>query len=158
MALRHYTLDFKLSAAVDSASTVPDLLSIFQEHEMTETVHETNGHGYLGTFVGKNGWLAVLRVHTHGLVTVDLQCYEDDDTAQVDNVEVDRYWPTTDDRLVEYDMDQLVYEEDSAFQNIKILHSQQYGNALILDDDLSECLGIDHNVNLRHAGQFGSIN
>ncbi|XP_037323790.1 spermine synthase [Pungitius pungitius] len=166
MALRHYTLDFKLSAAVDSSSTVPDLLSIFHEQEMTETVHETNGHGYLGTFVGKNGWLAILRVHSHGLVTVDLQCYEEDDFAQVDNLlnalesklkvilngnitrikrlpalvrgaEVDRYWPTTDNRLVEYDMDQLVYEEDSAFQNIKILHSQQYGNALILDNDLN---------------------
>lgn len=59
--------------------------------------------------------------------------------ALVRGAEVDRYWPTTDNRLVEYDMDQLVYEEDSAFQNIKILHSQQYGNALILDNDLSEC-------------------
>uniref|UniRef100_A0A8C2ZWH9 Spermine synthase n=1 Tax=Cyclopterus lumpus TaxID=8103 RepID=A0A8C2ZWH9_CYCLU len=170
MALRHYTLDFKLSAAVDSASTVPDLLSIFHEQEMTETVHETNGHGYLGTFVarmaGKRHMLAILRVHSHGLVTVDLQCYEEDDIAQVDNLlntlesklkailngnitrikrlpalirgaEVDRYWPTTDGRLVEYDMDQLVYEEDSAFQNIKILHSQQYGNTLILDNDLN---------------------
>lgn len=39
----------------DSASTVPGLLSIFHEQEMTETVHDTNGHGYLATFVGKNG-------------------------------------------------------------------------------------------------------
>ncbi|KAF3840902.1 hypothetical protein F7725_006764 [Dissostichus mawsoni] len=166
MALRHYTLDFKLSTAVDSATTVPHLLSIFHEQEMTETVHETNGHGYLGTFVGKNGRLAILRVHSHGLVTVDLQCYEEDNIAQLDNLlnaletklkmilngnitrikrlpalvrgaEVDRYWPTTDDRLLEYDMDQLVYEEDSPYQNIKILHSQQYGNVLILDDDIN---------------------
>lgn len=28
----------------------------------------------------------VLRVHSHGLVTVDLQCYEEDDIAQLDNV------------------------------------------------------------------------
>ncbi|XP_010793359.1 spermine synthase [Notothenia coriiceps] len=166
MALRHYTLDFKLSTAVDSATTVPHLLSIFHEQEMTETVHETNGHGYLGTFVGKNGRLAILRVHSHGLVTVDLQCYEGDNIAQLDNLlnaletklkmilngnitrikrlpalvrgaEVDRYWPATDDRLLEYDMDQLVYEEDSPYQNIKILHSQQYGNVLILDDDIN---------------------
>uniref|UniRef100_A0AAQ4P297 Spermine synthase n=1 Tax=Gasterosteus aculeatus aculeatus TaxID=481459 RepID=A0AAQ4P297_GASAC len=161
-----YVLLHSIPRVIDSSSTVPDLLSIFHEQEMTETVHETNGHGYLGTFVGKNGWLAILRVHSHGLVTVDLQCYEEDDFAQVDNLlnalesklkvilngnitrikrlpalvrgaEVDRYWPTTDNRLVEYDMDQLVYEEDSAFQNIKILHSQQYGNALILDNDLN---------------------
>lgn len=166
MALRHYTIDFKLSTAVDSATTVPDVLSIFREHGMTETVHETNGHGYLATFVDKNGRLAVLRVHSHGLITVDLQCYEEDDIAQVDNLlnaletklkvildgnitrvkrlpallrgaEVDRYWPTTDGRVIEYDMDQMVYEEDSPYQNIKILHSPQYGNVLILDDDLN---------------------
>lgn len=41
---------------VDSASTVPGLLSIFHEQEMTETVHDTHGHGYLATLVGKNGW------------------------------------------------------------------------------------------------------
>ncbi|XP_039633339.1 spermine synthase isoform X1 [Perca fluviatilis] len=151
---------------VDSATTVPDLLSIFHEQEMTETAHETNGHGYLGTFVGKNGRLAILRVHSHALVTIDLQCYEEDNIAQLDNLlnaletklkvilngnitrikrlpalvrgaEVDRYWPTADGRLVEYDMDQIVYEEDSAYQNIKILHSQQYGNVLILDNDLN---------------------
>uniref|UniRef100_A0A8C9XJT5 Spermine synthase n=1 Tax=Sander lucioperca TaxID=283035 RepID=A0A8C9XJT5_SANLU len=57
--------------------------------------------------------------------------------ALVRGAEVDRYWPTADGRLVEYDMDQIVYEEDSAYQNIKILHSQQYGNVLILDNDLN---------------------
>ncbi|XP_042355288.1 spermine synthase-like [Plectropomus leopardus] len=166
MALLHYTLDFKLSAAVDSASAVPALLSIFHEQEMKETVHETNGHGYLATFVGKKGWFAILCVHAHGLITVDLRCYEDDDTAQVDKLlnvlekklkeilngkitrvkrlpalirgaEVDRYWPTTDGRIVEYDMDKVLYEDDSPYQNIKMLHSHQYGTVLILDDDLN---------------------
>lgn len=41
--------------SVDSASTVPGLLSIFHEQEMTETVHDTKGQGYLATLVGKNG-------------------------------------------------------------------------------------------------------
>ncbi|KAK5870608.1 hypothetical protein PBY51_003541 [Eleginops maclovinus] len=166
MALRHYTLDFKLSVAVDFASTVPYLLSIFHEEEMTETVHETNGQGYLGTFIGQNGRFAVLRVHSHELVTIDLQCYEEDNIGQLDNLldaletklkgilngkitrikrlpalvrgaEVDRYWPTNDGRLVEYDMDRLVCDEDSAYQNIKILHSKQYGNILILKGDIN---------------------
>jgi len=53
---------------------------------------------------------------------------------------VDRYWPTADGRLMEYDIDQVVYEEDSAYQNIKILHSQQYGNILVLDGDVSKCM------------------
>lgn len=29
---------------------------------------------------------AILRVHSHGLVTIDLQCYEEDNIAQLDNV------------------------------------------------------------------------
>uniref|UniRef100_A0A3Q0QUR3 Spermine synthase n=1 Tax=Amphilophus citrinellus TaxID=61819 RepID=A0A3Q0QUR3_AMPCI len=156
MAVRHYTLDFNLSTAVDSATAVSGLLSIFHEQELTETIHDTDGHGYLATFVGKNGRFVVLRVHSHGLVTVDLQCYEEDDIAQLDNVrectalsfslklpallrgaKVDRYWPTADGRLIEYDIDKVVYEENSDYQNIKILHSQQYGNILVLDGDIN---------------------
>ncbi|KAM3868758.1 spermine synthase [Diretmus argenteus] len=166
MALRHHTLDFNLAAAADCPSTVRGLQSIFQEQEMTETVHDTEGHGYLATFVGKKGRFVVLRVHSHGLVTIDLQCYEGDNTAQVDNLlnslekklqtllqgnitrikrlpvltrgaPVDRYWPTADGRLVEYDIDRMVYDEDSAYQNIKILHSQQFGNILVLNGDIN---------------------
>ncbi|TWW74758.1 Spermine synthase, partial [Takifugu flavidus] len=150
----------------DSASTVPSLLSIFHEQEMTETVHDTKGHGYLATLVGKHGRLALLRVHSHGMVTIDLQCYQEDSVAEVDNLlnalekklkallsgnikrfkrlpalirgaEVDRYWPTSDDRLIEYDIDQVLYEEDSAYQNIQILHSKQYGNILVLNGDIN---------------------
>lgn len=51
---------------------------------------------------------------------------------------MDRYWPTADGRLVEYDIDRVVYDEDSAYQNIKILHSQQFGNILVLNGDVSK--------------------
>ncbi|KAF0038328.1 hypothetical protein F2P81_008812 [Scophthalmus maximus] len=151
---------------IDSASTVPGLLSLFHEQELTETVHDTNGHGYLATFVGKNGRFVILRVHSHGLVTIDLQCYAEDNIAQLDNLlnalekkltvllngnitrikrlpalvrggEIDRYWPTADGRLIEYDFDRLVYEEESAYQSIKILHSKQFGNILILNGDVN---------------------
>ncbi|ELW47942.1 Spermine synthase [Tupaia chinensis] len=50
---------------------------------------------------------------------------------------VDRYWPTADGRLVEYDIDKVVYDEDSPYQNIKILHSKQFGNILILSGDVN---------------------
>ncbi|ERE63924.1 spermine synthase-like protein [Cricetulus griseus] len=49
---------------------------------------------------------------------------------------IDRYWPTADGRLVEYDIDEVVYDEDSPYQNIKILHSKQFGNILILSGDV----------------------
>ena len=51
---------------------------------------------------------------------------------------IDRYWPTADGRLVEYDIDKVVYDEDSPYQNIKILHSKQFGNILILSGDVSK--------------------
>ncbi|XP_026051870.1 spermine synthase-like [Carassius auratus] len=166
MAVLHYTLDFKLRAPADVSATVRGLQSIFQEQEMTENVHDSEGLGYLATFVGKNGRFAILRMHSHGLVTFDLQCLEGDDVAQVDNLlnalekklkalldgniqrikrlpvlirgsDVDRYWPTADGRLMEYDIDEVVYEKDSAYQNIKILHSRQFGNILILNGDVN---------------------
>ncbi|XP_072567506.1 spermine synthase [Paramormyrops kingsleyae] len=166
MALRHYTLDVRLSAPADSPSIVRGLQTIFQEQEMTETVHNTEGHGYLATFIGKNGRFLILRVLSQGLVTIDLQCSEGDDLAHVDHLldsleaklktllhgtisrmkrlpalrrgaDVDRYWPTADGRLVEYDIDEVVYEQDSDYQNIKILHSSQFGNILILNGDVN---------------------
>lgn len=51
---------------------------------------------------------------------------------------IDRYWPTADGRFVEYDIDKVVYDEESDYQNIKILHSKQFGNILILNGDISE--------------------
>lgn len=44
------------------------------------------------------------------------------------------YFTTSDERILEYDFDKVVYEEDSPYQNIKILHSPTLGNCLILDD------------------------
>ncbi len=58
--------------------------------------------------------------------------------ALVRGGDVDRYWPTADGRLMEYDIDEVMYEKDSAYQNIKILHSQQFGNILILNGDVSK--------------------
>ncbi|OXB71692.1 UNVERIFIED_CONTAM: hypothetical protein H355_010169 [Colinus virginianus] len=135
---------------------------------MTETVHNWEDHGYLATYIKKNGSFANLRIHPHGLVLVDLQSYNDhtkgrEETDQLLNkVEermkeffhgnlkrvkrlpailrggvIDRYWPTADGRLVEYDIDEVVYDEDSPFQNIKILHSKQFGNILILSGDVN---------------------
>lgn len=50
-------------------------------------------------------------------------------------------WPyavSADERLLEFDYDELVYETNSKWQNIRIYHSEQQGNALVLDGDSSE--------------------
>ncbi|RLW07880.1 hypothetical protein DV515_00003630 [Chloebia gouldiae] len=152
----------------DCNAVLKALQPIFQEQGMTETVHNWEDHGYLVTYVKKNGSFANLRIHPHGLVLVDLQSYNDDmkGREEVDqllnkveermkelihgNIKrvkrlpailrggvIDRYWPTADGRLVEYDIDEVVYDEDSPFQNIKILHSKQFGNILILSGDVN---------------------
>ncbi|XP_058040502.1 spermine synthase isoform X3 [Ahaetulla prasina] len=143
------------------------LQSIFQKEGMIETIHNWENHGYLATYVNKNGCFANLRIYLHGLVLVDVQSCNDlnekEETEQLLNkVEekmkelfhksikrikrlpvimrgdaIDRYWPTADGRLVEYDIDEVVYDEESAYQNIKILHSKQFGNILILSGDVN---------------------
>eukprot|EP00117_Sycon_ciliatum_P007791 scpid39573/ scgid10753/ Spermine synthase; Spermidine aminopropyltransferase len=47
------------------------------------------------------------------------------------------YMPTVDKRWIEYDYSELVFEQDSAFQNVKIYKSGQYGNCLVLDGDMN---------------------
>eukprot|EP00127_Corallochytrium_limacisporum_P001173 Clim_evm8s44 gene=Clim_evmTU8s44 len=46
-----------------------------------------------------------------------------------------RYVPTVNNLLVEYDFDQTVFEQQSPFQHVRIMHSNQYGNMLLLDGD-----------------------
>ncbi|KAM3836758.1 spermine synthase isoform 1-T1 [Vipera latastei] len=166
-AARHSTLDFMLSATADCNAIFKGLQSIFQKEGMTETIHNWENHGYLATYVNKNGCFANLRIYPHGLVLVDVQSSSDlnerEEIEQLLNkVEekmkelfhksikrikrlpvimrghaIDRYWPTADGRLVEYDIDEVVYDEESAYQNIKILHSKQFGNILILSGDVN---------------------
>uniref|UniRef100_T1IY40 PABS domain-containing protein n=1 Tax=Strigamia maritima TaxID=126957 RepID=T1IY40_STRMM len=47
---------------------------------------------------------------------------------------IDQFITTSDNRLVEYDFDEVVYEGTSPYQTIKILHSCSFGNMLVLDD------------------------
>ena len=54
-AARHSTLDFKLGAKADGETILKDLQSIFQEQGMTESVHTWQDHGYLATYINKNG-------------------------------------------------------------------------------------------------------
>ncbi|KYO30184.1 spermine synthase [Alligator mississippiensis] len=170
-AARHRTLDFLLGATADCNAVLKGLQPIFQQQRMTETIHSWEDHGYLATYTNKNGSFATLRIYPHGLVSVDLQSYNDDMKGRdkIDHIlnkieermkelfqgsirrvkrlpaivrgdAIDRYWPTADGRLVEYDIDEVVYDEDSSFQNIKILHSKQFGNILILSGDVKSDL------------------
>ncbi|XP_013387645.1 spermine synthase-like [Lingula anatina] len=46
------------------------------------------------------------------------------------------YGITADERLMEPDYDKVSFETNSPWQNIKIMHSRELGNVLLLDDDI----------------------
>lgn len=39
-----------------------------------------------------------------------------------------------DERLLEYDIDSVIFEERSPFQKVQIVHSKSLGHMLVLDD------------------------
>ncbi|GAB1303237.1 Spermine synthase [Apodemus speciosus] len=117
----------------DGEAILKGLQSIFQEQGMTESVHSWQDHGYLATYTNKNGSLL-------NKIEEKMKELSQDSTGRVKRYEegpLTRYWPTADGRLVEYDIDEVVYDEDSPYQNIKILHSKQFGNILILSGDVN---------------------
>ncbi|GFW36489.1 spermine synthase [Trichonephila clavipes] len=65
------------------------------------------------------------------------------------------YFTTADERILEYDFTKVIFEDESPYQNVKILHSPTLGNCLILDDlqNLAES-----DINYTHGVmKFGSI-
>ncbi|KAJ8916577.1 hypothetical protein NQ315_000221 [Exocentrus adspersus] len=44
------------------------------------------------------------------------------------------YFVSSDERLLEYDIDEVVFEQTTPYQKIQIVHSKSLGNILILDD------------------------
>ncbi|EDO44717.1 predicted protein [Nematostella vectensis] len=47
------------------------------------------------------------------------------------------YLPTVDNLIMQYDIDREIVNVDSKYQNIKILHSNQFGNMLVLNNDIN---------------------
>lgn len=47
---------------------------------------------------------------------------------------VNPYFTSSDDRLLEYDTDGIVFEEQSEFQKVQIYSTKSFGNLLVLDD------------------------
>uniref|UniRef100_A0A182J4V5 Uncharacterized protein n=1 Tax=Anopheles atroparvus TaxID=41427 RepID=A0A182J4V5_ANOAO len=47
---------------------------------------------------------------------------------------VDVYLTSSDERVIEYDIDRVLYDKRSEFQKIQIVHSKSLGNMLVLDE------------------------
>ncbi|XP_078001513.1 spermine synthase-like isoform X2 [Glandiceps talaboti] len=150
---------------VNKKTTLQDVHSVLKEagYDGEFWSSDLGENGLLAVCAGKDGRVATMRAYPHGLLTLDLQLCNTDKKTEVEDTHVqdieskvkklldckktkrfpaiqrgckiDNYIPTADNRLIEYDFDETVYEENSPYQNIKIMHSPQFGNVLILDDD-----------------------
>ncbi|XP_060533638.1 spermine synthase isoform X2 [Cylas formicarius] len=114
-------------------------------------------------YTAEPGILLNLRIYTSGLVTVNIDYFKGDKQEAILSFElskvfeqklsialdsfrskmfppvkrgaaIDVYLSSSDERLLEYDIDSLVFEEATPFQKVQIVHSKSLGNMLVLDD------------------------
>ncbi|XP_014214974.1 spermine synthase [Copidosoma floridanum] len=141
---------------------VETLKGHFENFETIKEIDQEDGFFILCS--GSQGNIITVRGYVDGTVTVNIEFYKKDDedgflnykTAQsLEKVlrkatssirsytlvpvkrggPFERYFPTADERLLEYDIDKLVYEVQSAYQKVQIFHSKSLGNMLVLDDN-----------------------
>lgn len=137
-----------------------ELEHIFPQLEMAYQMPMDDG--YFAVLAENKETIVTLRIFQQGLVTINVEYYLEDGKEQLmsfdsskrleNNIakklkvysgqvlptlkrgDVARYFPSADERIIEYDIDALVYEARSPFQKIQILHSKTLGNMLILDE------------------------
>lgn len=134
---------------------VPELKQIFST--------DFPGGGCLALYSGIRSSFVTFRAFPQGLVTINIEYYKADSEEPLLNFEsvrrlegaltqemgsmkshkypakqrgckADRYFLTADERVLEYDIDALVFEERSPYQKVQIVHSKFLGNLLVLDE------------------------
>ncbi|CAG4966687.1 unnamed protein product [Parnassius apollo] len=118
--------------------------------------------GSLKVLTGKKDTTVSVRLFDRGLVTVNIEYYKEENEdplisfksarvlegqlkkyitftksqayAPIKRCLFSRYYPTSDERLLEYDIDAVLFDEQSPFQRVQIVHSKSLGNMLVLDD------------------------
>lgn len=55
------------------------------------------------------------------------------------------HFKCADDRILEYDIDKVLFDSNSPFQKVQIVHSKSLGNMLVLDELQSK-----HKLNVYH--------
>nr|XP_049703029.1 spermine synthase isoform X1 [Helicoverpa armigera] len=119
--------------------------------------------GSLKLLTGKKGTTVSVRLFDRGLVTVNIEYYKEENEEPLINLKCskllessvrmsldcervklfppikrgykfDVYLTSSDERLLEYDIDAVIFDEQSPFQRVQIVHSKTLGNMLVLDD------------------------
>ncbi|XP_037934956.1 spermine synthase isoform X2 [Teleopsis dalmanni] len=137
-----------------------ELEHIFPQLELAYQM--TMDDGYYCVLAENKETIITCRIFNQGLVTINVEYYLEegkepimsfDSSKRLENTiakklkvlsgqvlpalkrgDVARYFPSSDERIIEYDIDSLVYEARSPFQKIQILHSKTLGNMLVLDE------------------------
>ncbi|EAT47525.1 AAEL001378-PA [Aedes aegypti] len=118
--------------------------------------------GYLCILNAPGAVITTIRFFNQGLITVNIEYFRAESEAPkitfeqtrelenslVQNLKLNhgqslptlqrgpitKYFPTADERVIEYDIDKVLYDKRSDFQKIQIVHSKSLGNMLVLDE------------------------
>uniref|UniRef100_A0A336MET6 CSON000359 protein n=1 Tax=Culicoides sonorensis TaxID=179676 RepID=A0A336MET6_CULSO len=121
----------------------------------------TCGDGFMSLFKEGNTVITV-RCFQQGLITLNIEYFKKDleegkisfdnareiESTLVQKLELShgqslpaiqrgpltKYFPTADERIIEYDIDKVVFDKRSPFQKIQIVHSKSLGHMLVLDE------------------------
>ncbi|XP_029735465.2 spermine synthase isoform X1 [Aedes albopictus] len=119
--------------------------------------------GYLCILNAPGAIITTIRFFNQGLITINIEYYRAESEApkitfeQIKSLEnnlrlkleakrskhlppikrgsyIDVYLTSSDERVIEYDIDKVLYDKRSDFQKIQIVHSKSLGNMLVLDE------------------------
>ncbi|XP_068149750.1 spermine synthase isoform X1 [Drosophila tropicalis] len=139
-----------------------ELEHVFPQLELAYSM-ESEENGYFSVLHENKDTIITCRIFQHGLLTVNVEYYLPDGKEPIISFDtirtlelilrqkldsdrskylppikrggyIDIYMTSSDERIIEYDIDTLVYETRSPFQKIQIMHSKTLGNMLILDE------------------------
>ncbi|EDV51546.1 spermine synthase isoform X1 [Drosophila erecta] len=139
-----------------------ELEQLFPQLELAYSM-ESLENGYFAVLHENKDTVITCRIFQHGLLTLNVeyflpdgkepiisfdtmrtmelilrQKFESDRSKYLPPIKrggyIDIYMTSSDERIIEYDIDKVVFEERSPFQKIQIMHSKTLGNMLLLDE------------------------
>jgi len=102
-----------------------------------------------------------IRFFNHGIITINIEYFKGENENQIMSFEfkrelceyleaklevtgypypninrngINKYFCSSDERILEYDIDKVLFDKRSPFQKVQIVHSKSLGNMLVLDE------------------------
>ncbi|EDW41241.1 spermine synthase isoform X1 [Drosophila sechellia] len=139
-----------------------ELEQLFPQLELAYSM-ESPENGYFAVLHENKDTVITCRIFQHGLLTLNVeyflpdgkepsisfdtmrtmelilrQKFDSDRSKYLPPIKrggyIDIYMTSSDERIIEYDIDKVVFEARSPFQKIQIMHSKSLGNMLLLDE------------------------